>query len=118
VSPTCTTASSAEVGTGPRRSRPVVTGAVDRLQERLAQALEGAALGLDQEPQRLGAVDGQPEEGALAAGLERQVGADRLLGLAEQTEEQVLGADLLVAVDGRVGGEACGPARRRGPPAG
>ena len=86
---------------------------VEFLEQGGAQLVQCEASGLDQQPDRVGAVVSQAEEDALASVLGRQVGL-RVLGITQQPEQQVLGADLLVAGDRLVGGDVEGaPAEQR-----
>jgi hypothetical protein len=81
---------------------------VEFLEHGPAQLVEGQPVGLDQQPDRAGAMVGQAEQDALASVLGRQVGLHRVLGITQQPEQQVLGADLLVAGDRLVGGDVKG----------
>src|SRR6266508_2993104 len=80
-----------------------------------AEALEGQAARLGQQPDRVEAVVGQAKQAPESSVLGMQAGGERVFSVAEQPEQQVLGAELLAAGDGLVAGEPQGsPAHQRG----
>ena len=65
------------------------------------QRLQGHAVRLDQQPDRVRAAHGQAQVGVLTPLIGIQVGAGRVAGVAQQPQQQVLGAELLAARVGR-----------------
>jgi hypothetical protein len=70
-----------------------------------AQDLQGQPARLDQQLDRVGTVVGQADLAAQPSLLGRRLGLDRVLGVAEQPQQQVLGAELLVACERLLAGD-------------
>src|SRR4029453_9981418 len=83
------------------------------------QHLQGQPTRLDQQLDRMGTVLGQADLAPQPSLLGIRLGLDRVLGVPEQSQQQVLRADLLVTRDRLMGGDredSCADIRRAAPP--